>query len=107
MAEFVFILFFAIPAILGLAEILHTARLWILSGKDKGEKMLILGPENENFHNQILKTYEEARWQGEKLAKKIIVVDSCLSEENKKECEKLVQRLGLTMFSRSQLFDIL
>ncbi len=107
MAELIFILLFAILAILGLAEILHTIRLWILSGGEKSEKILIIVPDNEGFPKQLLKIYEEARWQGENFARKIVVVDSCLNEENKQECEKLVQRLGFCLCSKSQLLDVI
>ncbi|MBQ6847898.1 MAG: hypothetical protein IJO62_03160 [Clostridia bacterium] len=106
MAEIVFILVFAFPAILGLAEILHSIRLWFMSSGKKGKRILIVVPDNENYLKQILGIYEQSKWQGEKLAEKVIVLDTLLDCENYKECEKLVKRLNFEMCSKSKILDI-
>ncbi len=107
MGEIVFILVFAFPAILGLAEILHSVRLWFMSSGKKGKRILVIFPDNEDFAKQILGTYEQAKWHGERLAQRIIIVDTLLDETNRKECKKLVKSLDLKMCSQSKVLDVL
>ncbi len=106
MAEFVLVLILAFPAILGLAEMLHFFKKWILFSGDKGRKILILVPENKNFQRQMLSSFEDSKWQGEGLAKEIIVLDTCLSEENKEECRLLAEKLGFKLCDKLQLSSL-
>ncbi len=106
MAEIIFIIIFAVPAILGISEIIHSLRLWLVSSKSSGEKVLVLVPDDEGFSKQILGAFEESKWCGNRLANKIVVVDDLLSEENKKECREITSKLGLEICNISELSNI-
>ena len=93
MAEFVFFMALVLPAVLGLSEILHIIK--------KAEKILILIPDNDNFENQILSLSSEYRWQGNKLAEKIFVINSKLDEEYREECNLLVQKVGFKVLEEN------
>ena len=101
MAEFVFFMVLVLPAVLGLSEILHIIKKWFLSSGKKAEKILILIPDNDNFENQILSLSSEYRWQGNKLAEKIFVINSKLDEEYREECNLLVQKVGFKVLEEN------
>lgn len=103
MAEIIFILLFAVPAILGLAEIIHTVKLWIVASGSPKKRVLVVIPDDKDFPEQILSSYEEIKWQGSKLAEKIVVVDTLLCEESKQECKALAKKLGIEICSNSEL----
>lgn len=105
MAEVIFILVFSIPAILGLAEILHTVKLLLVYPKRKGNKILVIVPDDENFVKQIMNVAEQGRWHGSHYAEKIVVLDTLLSEENKKECALLARKLNLEVCSKAELTE--
>ncbi len=106
MAEVIFILFFAFPAILGLAEMLHTVRLWFVAASKCGKKILVVIPDDDNFERQLTSVFEEGKWQGERLAHKIVVVNSFLTGPNQKECELLAEKFGFKICSKGGLCDI-
>ncbi len=106
MGEIIFFLVFAIPAVLGLAEIIHIIKMWFLSSGVGGKRVLVLVPDNENFTKQILSTYEQFRWHGNKLADKIIILDCLIDDENIEECKRITRKPGLEVCTLSQLSDM-
>ncbi len=103
MAEIVLNLVFAIPAVLGLAEIIHSVKLWLLKPKNRGKRILVLIPNTDDFERQILSAYEQFKWQGKRLADKIVVVDSFVDESQ--ECKKITEELGIEFCALSELKD--
>lgn len=103
MAEIVLNLVFAVPAMLGLAEIIHSFKMWLLKPKDKGKRIMVLIPDANDFEKQILSVYEQLKWQGEKFANKILVLD-CLPL-HREECEKITKELGIEFCEASKLTD--
>ena len=55
MAEIVFGLVLIFPAMLGLAEILHTVKMFLLSSSRDCKKTVIIFPDDVNFHKQLMK----------------------------------------------------
>ena len=105
MTEIVFLIIFCVPALLGIAEMLHTVKLWLYSsGKSKGG-ILVIVPTDENYRSLILNSFNQATWYGKRFAEKIIVVDSLLSEDTKEECQILTNRLEIEMCSKNSLCD--
>ena len=94
MAEIVFGILLIFPAMLGLAEILHTCKMYLLSSPKRCERMLVVYPDNENFTRQIMKTAEERRWQGENFAQRVLVSIKNISEENAEDVEVLAKKYG-------------
>ena len=102
MAEIVLNLVFAVLAILGLAEIIHFFKMWLLKPANNGKRIMVLVPDDD-FERQILSVYEQFKWQGEKFANKILVVD-CLPE-HREECKKITDELGIEFCEASKLMD--
>ena len=106
MAEIVFIFIFTIPAILGLAEILHTVKVLLFSSNRCHNTTLIIVPEDDNFSKQLIYASEQYRWHGDSYAKKIVVLDYLLSEENKKECALLARNFNFQICSKTELTEM-
>ena len=105
MAEIILLVVFSVPAILGLAEIIHSVKLFLVSPKIRESGVLVILPDNSNFDRQLLNAAEQRNWYGSRFAKEILVLDSLLDEENKTECRKLADRLGLGICDGSGLTD--
>ncbi len=103
MEQTVFILLFAIPAILGLAEIIHTCRLWLCSARRLKGKVVVVVARNDDFSCQLLGVAESFKWYGSSFAQRVIVLDDLLTEENRFECERLAKKLNLEMSCVKQL----
>jgi len=106
MAEIIFIVIFLIPAILGLAEIIHTVKLSLVSSDTKNNNNFVIAVlEDESFVGHILNVIQQQRWHGTDFAKEIILVNSNLKPENKKECKLLVSGEGIKICSWDDLID--
>ncbi len=103
MAEIILNLVFAIPAVLGLAEIIHSVKMWLLKPKNIGKRILVLIPNTEDFEKQILSAYEQLKWQGKKIADKVVVVDYLVDQ--KEECKRLTEELGIEFCALSELTE--
>ena len=94
MAEIVFGIVLIFPAMLGLAEILHTLKMHLLSSPKRCERVLVVYPDDENFPRQIMKTAEERKWQGEKFAQRVLVSIKNISQENSQDVKDLALKYG-------------
>ena len=94
MAEIVFGIILIFPAMLGLAEMLHTFKMHLLSSPKRCERVLVVYPDDENFSRQIMKTAEERKWQGEKFAQRVLVSVKNISEENSQDVNDLALKYG-------------
>lgn len=89
MSEKILLYILLIPAMLGLAEILHFLKLYITRGKAKCKKCVLFYLCGENCFCSLKAILEECSWQGRNFAEKVVVVDcgiedieECLSEAN-------------------------
>lgn len=94
MAEIVFGIILIFPAMLGLAEMLHTFKMHLLSSPKRCERVLVVYPDDENFPRQIMKTAEERKWQGEKFAQRVLISVKNISEENSQDVKDLALKYG-------------
>ena len=99
MAEIVFGIVVIFPAMLGLAEMLHTLKMHLLSSPKRCERVLVVYPDDENFPRQIMKTAEERKWQGEKFAQRVLVSIKNISEENAEEVMSLAEKYGFEILN--------
>ena len=88
MVEIVFMILFLIPAVLGIAEILHIFKSYFLKPKKDIISYKIIILTNNDPVNQFLYVAEQCLWQGDCF--NLVVVHSLLSLENYIECEKIV-----------------
>ena len=99
MAEILFGIVLIFPAMLGLAEMLHTLKMHLLSSPKRCERVLVVYPDDENFPRQIMKTAEERKWQGEKFAQRVLVSIKNISEENAEEVMSLAEKYGFEILN--------
>jgi len=75
MAEKILVIVFLLLAMLGLAELLHLLKLYILFPKKKGERIFMIKLEGENALADLKAFYCEYTWFGTRLAKKLMALD--------------------------------
>ncbi len=97
MAETVFILTLLIPAVLGVAEILHAVKQYLYSYKKIGGQILLLIPNDNNLRLQLESAANQRDWYGKAYPQKILVLPYNLTLENRYECEKLARKLQFEM----------
>ena len=106
MPEIIMVLFLIIPAVLGMAEILHFAKMLILSPYIKGDRYSLIVLENEDALFQLKNFFEENNWYGAKKLGKTIVVCKDLSSENYEECRQLAEANGAMLLDYEKLKDL-
>lgn len=103
MAESLLFFIFLIPAVLGVAEILHAIKLTLLSGKKQSFGVLVISPEKESFCEQLLSAAEKFKWNGRRYAERIIVLDVLEDENIRNECISLAGKLGIEVCKKADL----
>ena len=78
----IFFLTFLVPAMLGLAEIIHFAKVYIMLPRRRASKYLLVFLNDQNTLRQLWCLLEEYKWSGKKYAEKIIAVNMGLDEED-------------------------
>lgn len=102
MAEIILFLVFLIPAMLGLAEILHILKLYILYPKTAASYVLVF-LKGENASEQLMLALEQYFWLGKRYARNIIAVDMGLNGESLKVCRKIALRHNVIFCSEKEL----
>ena len=102
----VFVIFF-IPAILGVAEICHSLKVYIISSKKKARKYIVIFLSTGNSYEQLLSAVEEMYWHGKKYAEKIIAVDCGMDMEEYKICLEISREKNVIFCKNDDLKDIL
>ena len=103
MLEIFCILILFIPLILGLAELLHAVKLYILKPKKSLISYKIIFLLNENCVEQLLYAKERFLWQGRSENLNLILVNSALNEENFKICGEIAKKYGLIYCTAEEL----
>lgn len=105
MSEIIFIFIFLIPSMLGLAEILHLIKTYILSGKNKPRKLLLVYLKGDDALLQLKGVLEEFNWQGKRLAERIIAVDC--GAKDFELCKNLAQKCGILYCDIKDFKDVI
>ena len=95
MTENILFFIFLIPAVLGVAEILHAVKLAVLSGKKHSSGVLVIVPDSELFYEQLMSAAEIFKWHGKRYAERIIVLDVLENGKSRDECILLAEKLGI------------
>ena len=103
MAKYIFLAVLIFLAILGLSEIIHTTKKWILSSLKRGKRIIILVASDNDFHREILNLYYDFKWQGNKLAQEIFVDNSNISNENNDEFNNLINKTGFKILKNTKV----
>ncbi len=107
MAEAVLFLLFIIPAVLGLAEIIHTVKHYLFAGKRYQGQILLIIADDNSFRLQLENVANQRNWYGNSYPQRILVLPDKLTQENKGLCEKEANRLSLEICEAENLTKIL
>ena len=103
MFEIFLLVLFLIPAMLGLAEILHILKLHILKPQKPmiSYKVIILTDDTavENMRYAI----EQYLWQPGNNNGNLVFVNSLLNKENFTVCKELAERYSIGFYSKKEL----
>lgn len=105
MVEIVFLSLFLIPAVLGLAEILHNLKCILLKPKKDIISYKIIVLTDDNPANQLLYAAEKFLWNGCDNGLNLIAVYNNLSFENFIECEKIAKRYDISFCWADELVN--
>lgn len=107
MFEIILTIIFLIPAMLGLAEILHISKLQILKPSKQmiAYKIVILTEETaiENMRYAI----EQYLWQSGGNNGSLIFINSLLSNDTFDQCKTMAGKYGLGFYSKQEIKDYL
>ncbi len=102
MTEFILLLLFLIPAMLGIAEILHIFKLYVLKPREPMISYKVVVLTDGTALAQLRFVAEQYIWSG-KSGDDVIIVNSLLNEENFKECKKIAQNNNFIYCSADEL----
>ncbi|MBO5020296.1 MAG: hypothetical protein J6D52_06505 [Clostridia bacterium] len=103
MGELLFFIIFSIPAIYGLAELIHILRGYIITPKAFAPKYLIVFLGDNSPYEQLVCAFTEFSWYGRKYAHNIIAVDCGVSEKDYTACEEYCKKNNMIFCSSDQL----
>lgn len=103
MTQTILIILLLFPSMLGLAELIHLAKVYIILPKVKPEKAVIVYLEGENSVEQLLFILQEYAWQGERYAKKIAAVDRGIPENLIDECKRIAEKNGIVFYCKGRI----
>lgn len=102
MVETILLILLLFPSMLGLAEIIHMIKLYILLPKVKPQKAVIVYLNGEKSVEQLQFVIQEYLWYGEKYAKKIAAVDKGIPEDLVDKCIDIAVRNDIIFYSKNR-----
>ncbi len=107
MVEIILAFLFLIPAMLGLAELLHIFKMYILKPSDPVicYKTIIL--TNDNPLSQMFYEIEKYTWHGKSSGANLIFLSSFLDDENSAECRIAAESRGFIFCTAEELKEYL
>ena len=103
MFDIIFVVLFMIPAMLGLAELLHILRLRLLKPDNKVLCYKVIILTNDNPMSQMLYEIEKYAWQGKSSALNLIFINTLLEGKKIDECRLTAEKKGF-IFCGTQEF---
>ena len=92
MGEIIFFALFTIPALLGVAELIHLIKVYIISPKNTAVKYLLIFLGKNSPYEQLTTVAEEFFWRGKKYAQNIIAVNLDISDEDYIYCRSFCDK---------------
>ena len=103
MGEAIFFIVFIIPAILGVAELIHLLRVYIICPKINSTSYLIIFLGESSPCKQLAFAAEELSWRGKKYAQNIIAVDCGLNAEEYQICYSFCEKNNFIFCNTKEL----
>lgn len=95
MGEVIFFAIFTIPALLGVAELIHLIKVYIISPKTNSIKYLLVFLGENSPYEQLTAVAEEFFWRGKKYAHNIIAINTGIKEEDYIYCRSFCDKNNL------------
>lgn len=99
-----FFLFLIVPAVLGVAEILHLLKLAILSSKDNSYTFTCIFLEEENAIINLKTFCEEHNWNGMKIGNEFIAIYKELSLNVLDECRVIAAKNDIEFLKLDEFY---
>lgn len=103
MIETILIILLLFPSMLGLAELLHLARNYILLPKTKPKKTVIVYLNGEKSVEQLMFVLQEYRWHGDSYAQKLAAVDYGIPDDIIDECREIAEENNILFYTKDFL----
>ncbi len=107
MGELIFFIIFTIPAIYGVAELIHLIRSHFIAPKTLAPKYLIICLGENSPYEQLAIIAEELFWQGKKYAQNIIAVDCGISRDEYLNCREFCDKNNFIFCNSKELLGYL
>ena len=107
MYVFVFFLFLILPAVLGVAEILHFLKLAMLSSDDKGYKFNCIFLDEDDAILKLKVFCEESNWNGKRSCREYFAIYKELSENVLNECGLIASKYDIELLSFEDFYQII
>ncbi len=107
MFEIFFWILFLIPAMLGLAEILHFVKLYILKPKKAMISYKVVILTNDTAVENMRYAIEQYLWQAGRNGSSLIFVNSLLNKEIFFACKEIAERYDVGFYSKKELEEYL
>ena len=103
MVEIILAVLFLIPAMLGLAELLHIFKMYILKPTKPVICYKIIILTNDNPLSQVIYETEKYSWHGKTGGASLIFIGSLLDDENLTECRIAAESKGFIFCMAEEL----
>ncbi len=106
MTETFLLILLLFPSMLGIAELMHLAKVYIISPKSKPKKVVIVYLYGEYALEQLRLILEEYSWHGKNYAQQIVAVDCGIVSEQYKECESFARNNKIIFCKEENLVSV-
>lgn len=106
MVEFILYSFGLVLCILGLAEVLHSVKLFLVTSRQKRLTYSVIILSNNNYSQQLRYVYEQHRWLGKKYADYIIAINDFLDVSNRDSALQKAKANGIIVCSFKELESV-
>ncbi len=93
--------------ILGISELLHSVKLWLLYSEKSGNSYSVICLKSLSAEQQMRFAVAQRKWLGKKYADNIIAINSFISGEEYYSCEQFAKKYGIIYCSIEQLDSVL
>ena len=103
MAELILFTVLCVFALFGLGEIIHEIRLIFVSPKKRIRTVTLIYLEKGSAEQQLMFVSEQTAWLGRRYSDRIIAVDTGISQEERKSCERIAASYGITLADANEI----
>ena len=107
MGELIFFIIFSIPAVYGVAELIHILRSYCITPDVFIPKYIILYLGDNMPYEQLVSSFWEFSWYGKKYAQNIIAVDCGIKEKDYNICKEYCKKNNLIFCDSKELSNYL